>query len=161
MWLPNWKFCRVWGSNPGQTMADFFFGLFVGFLDFLVAPFSRFWYYISVQWSKMYLKRVILLIAWFGHIYDHCVVLCSSSSNFHKFGFLRGVCVSKLQNNHIPSILIFNTFFPFLLQPQLAVSFSVAHKGRGLAIIWTGPDIDRPRSWGRALDLLNFQFKPP
>ena len=79
MWLPNWKFCRVWGSNPGQTMADFFFGLFVGFLDFLVAPFSRFWYYISVQWSKMYLKHVIILIAWFGHIYDHCALTILSN----------------------------------------------------------------------------------
>ena len=87
MWLPNWKFCRVWGSNPGQTMADFFFGLFVGFLDFLVAPFSRFWYYISVQWSKMYLKRVILLIAWFGHIYDHCDMGISRSYPRHFFSF--------------------------------------------------------------------------
>ena len=51
-----------------------FFGLFVGFLDFLFAPFSKLWYYNTVQWSKMYSKCIILLIAWFGHIYDHCAL---------------------------------------------------------------------------------------
>ena len=69
------KFYRVWGSDPSQTMADFFWpflGLFVGFLDFLFASFNNLWYYIIVQRSKTHEKWVILLIAWSWQNYDHC-----------------------------------------------------------------------------------------
>ena len=68
------KFCRVSGSNPGPNHGGPFFGLFMGFLDFLLAPFNNLWYYIIVQWSKTHQKCVIVLIAWSWQNHDHCAI---------------------------------------------------------------------------------------
>ena len=123
------KFCRVSGSNPGPNHGGLFFGLFMGFLDFLLAPFNNLWYYIIVQWSKTHQKCVIVLIAWSWQNHDHCVMLkVSLLKKYTAKSFVKNkykIKISKLFTNVFLSYITHQRMQTFEIEKCILLSWFV------------------------------------